>query len=215
MRIHLFALIGFGARRYREHMNIDDSPRTRRWTRIEYERLIDEGIFGEDEHLELLDGLLVVREPQGSRHGAAVAALSAVLARAFGPGFHVRPQLALALDDTSEPEPDIVVLRGGAWDYIRAHPSAPVLVVEIAETSLELDREYKSRIYARAGMAEYWIINLLESVIEIYRQPGATADTPFGWRYESAQRLVPGATISPLSAPEVSIAVGDLLPPPG
>lgn len=181
---------------------------------MEYERLIDEGIFREDEHLELLDGLLIVREPQGSRHGAAVAALSAMLARAFGAGFHVRPQLPLALDDASEPEPDIVVVRGGPWDYVRAHPSAPLLVVEIAETSIALDREHKSGLYARAGVTDYWIVNLPERVIEIYRQPEPAAGTSFGWRYRSAQRLAPGTMVSPLSAPEVSIAVGDLLPPP-
>lgn len=107
-------------------MTIDDALlKTRRWTRVEYERLVDHGIFRGDEHLELLDGVLVVREPQGSRHSAAIVALCEVLARAFGPGYHARPQLPLALDETSEPEPDIVVVRGGAWDYVTAHPSAP------------------------------------------------------------------------------------------
>jgi Uma2 family endonuclease len=206
-------LIGHGARRYRERMAIDDPPRTRRWTRVEYERLVDQGIFREDEHLELLDGLLVVREPQGSRHGAAVAALCAALARAFGAGFHVRPQLPLALDDASEPEPDIVVVRGGAWDYVSAHPTTPLLVVEIAETSLLLDREHKSSLYARAHVADYWIVNLPESVIEVYRQPVPAIGTSFGWQYQSGQRLTAGAIISPLSAPQVSVAVGDLLPP--
>lgn len=94
-------------------MAVGDPPvKTRRWTRAEYERLIEHGMFGEDERLELLDGLLVVREPQGSRHGAAVVALQQALAQAFGPGFHVRSQLPVALDDTSEPEPDAVVPRG-------------------------------------------------------------------------------------------------------
>jgi Uma2 family endonuclease len=194
-------------------MAIEDPPRTRRWTRREYERLVDHGIFREDEHLELLDGLLVVREPQGSRHSAAVAALCAVLARAFGAGFHVRPQLPLALDDASEPEPDVVVVRGGAWDYVRSHPSAPVLVVEIAETSLTLDREHKSGLYARAGVADYWIVNLREAVLEIYRQPEPSASRPTGWEYRSTERRAPGTTISPLAAPDRSIAVADLLPP--
>ena len=90
-------------------MAVDDPPlKTRRWTRTEYERLVDQGAFREDERLELLDGLLVVREPQGSRHSAAVAALCEILARAFGAGYHVRPQLPVALDDMSEPEPDVV-----------------------------------------------------------------------------------------------------------
>src|SRR5262249_36551949 len=157
-----------------------------------YERLVDESIFRDDEHLELLDGLLVVREPQSSRHGAAVASLCAVLARAFGSGCHVRPHLPLALDETSEPEPDVVVVRGEAWDYVSAHPSAPLLVVEIADASLALDREHKSGLYARAGVADYWIINLPERVVEIYRQPVPAAGTRFGCRYASVQRLAPG-----------------------
>jgi Uma2 family endonuclease len=180
---------------------------------VEYERLVDEGIFREDEHLELLDGLLVVREPQGSRHGAAVAALCAVLARAFGAGFHVRPQLPLALDAASEPEPDVVVVRGDAWDYVSSHPSAAALVVEIAETSLAIDREHKSSLYARAGVADYWIVNLPETVLEVYRQPAASASAPFGSAYRSVQRLAPGAAISPLAAPGAPIRITDLLPP--
>ncbi|MBI2015752.1 MAG: Uma2 family endonuclease, partial [Candidatus Rokubacteria bacterium] len=125
-------------------MKLDDPPlRTRRWSRVEYERLVERGTF-EGERLELLDGLLVVREPQGSRHSAAVAAACQVLERTFGPGFHVRPQLPVALDDTSEPEPDVVVVPGGPWDYRHGHPAAPLLLVEIAETSLALDRRHKS-----------------------------------------------------------------------
>src|SRR5262249_13843812 len=124
--IALRALIGSTPRRYHDRVEIDDLPvKTRRWTRREYERLVDQEIFRDDARLELLGGLVVVREPQGSRHGAAIAALSRVFARAFGDGFHVRPQLPIALDDASEPEPDIVVVRGGPWDYVRAHPSVP------------------------------------------------------------------------------------------
>src|SRR5260370_31481310 len=94
-------------------MTLGDPPlRTRRWTRVEYERLVDQGVFHADEHLELLDGLLVVREPQGSRHGAALAALCDVLARAFGAGFHPRPHLPVALGHAPQPEPDVVVLPG-------------------------------------------------------------------------------------------------------
>lgn len=191
----------------------DPSLKTRRWTRVEYERLIEQGMFGEDEHLELLDGLLVVREPQGSRHGAAVAALCEVLARAFGAGFHVRPQLPVALDDTSEPEPDVVVVRGGPWDYVSAHPSTPVLVVEIAETSLAIDRRHKGGLYARAGIADYWIVNLPDAVLEIYREPAPSASAPFGWQYRSVQLLMRDASVRPLAGSSAHIAVADLLPP--
>ena len=195
-------------------MAFDDTPlKTRRWTRVEYERLVDQGIFQGDERLELLDGVLVVREPQGSRHSAAVVALCEVLIRAFGTGYHARPQLPLALDEMSEPEPDIVVVRGGAWDYVSAHPSAPALVVEIAESSVSVDRQHKSGLYARAGVADYWIVNLREAALEIYRHPTPAATAPFGWAYQSVQRLVRGASIAPLAAPQAEIAVADLLPP--
>jgi Uma2 family endonuclease len=106
----------------------------------------------------------------------------------------------------------LVVVPGGAWDYVASHPSASALVVEIAETSLSVDREYKSGIYARAGIADYWIVNLHEAVVEIHRQP-APAATPFGWDYRRGQRLAPGATITPLAAPDSPIAIADLLPP--
>ncbi len=195
-------------------MAIDDAPlKTRRWTRVEYERLVDQGIFQGDERLELLDGVLVVREPQGAGHSAAVVALCEVLARAFGTGYHARPQLPLALDEMSEPEPDIVVVLGGAWDYVAAHPSAAALVVEIAETSLSIDREHKTGLYARAGVTDYWIVNLREAALEVYRQPVPATSAPFGWQYQSVRRLVRGASIAPLAAPQTAIAVADLLPP--
>ena len=179
----------------------------------QYDQLIRYGVFGEDEHVELLDGLLVVREPQGSRHSAAVVALQQALAQAFGSGFHVRPQLPIALDDSSEPEPDAVVVQGAPWDYARSHPATPLLLVEIAEASLAIDRRYKGSLYARAGIADYWIVNLAESVLEIYRDPAPMPSARFGWEYRTRERLTRGAAISPLAAPATVVAVTDLLPP--
>src|SRR5207249_1006092 len=127
--------------------------------------LVEHGMFRPDERLELLDGLLVVREPQGSRHAAAVAATRQVLATAFGPGYHVRDQAPVALDDASEPEPDLAVVRGGPWDYQHGHPSAPLLIVEVAEWTLARDRRRKGALYARAGIADYWIVNLVDLVL--------------------------------------------------
>src|SRR6266508_6144051 len=95
---------------------------TRRWRRVEYERLVDLGIFV-GERLELLDGVLVVREPQGSPHAAIVGHVGQVLRSSFGEGWHTRLQAPLALDEESEPEPDVAVVAGGYRDYLRAHPS--------------------------------------------------------------------------------------------
>ncbi len=187
--------------------------KTRRWGRLEYERLVEQGMFRPDEHLELLDGLLVVREPQGSRHAAAVTAARQVLAAAFGPGYHVRDQAPVALDDTSEPEPDLAVVRGEPWDYQHGHPSAPLLVVEVADSMLALDRRDKGGLYARAGIADYWIVNLVDLVLEVYRDAVQSFSARHGWEYRSVRSLPREAMISPLAAPDARITVADLLPP--
>lgn len=106
---------------------------TRRWRRAEYDRLVALGIF-DGERLELLDGLLAVREPQGSSHAATVGQIGEVLRCAFGAGWHVRLQAPLALDDDSEPEPDVAVVAGAHRDYVGSHPETAALVVEVADS---------------------------------------------------------------------------------
>jgi hypothetical protein len=126
--------------------------RTRRWTRIEYERLIEVGVFRPGDPVELLGGDLVVSEPQGSAHHTAIGLVEDALRATFGPGWVVRTQGPIALDDESEPEPDIAVAPGSRRDYSHQHPARPVLVVEVSESSLRLDREHKGGLYARAGL---------------------------------------------------------------
>src|SRR5947208_12806819 len=117
--------------------------RTRRWTRAEYERLIDIGVFRPDEPVELLGGELIVSEPQNSAHYTAIGLVEDALRAALQPGWLVRSQGPIELDDESEPEPDVAVTRGERRSYSRRHPSRPVLVVEAAESSLAFDREHK------------------------------------------------------------------------
>ena len=190
---------------------IEPYVKTRRWRRVEYERLVDLDVFA-GERLELLDGVLVVREPQGSSHAAIVTQIGLVLGSAFGAGWHPRLHAPLALDEDSEPEPDVAIVAGGPRDYVRAHPSTAALVVEVAESSLRLDRRLKSGLYARAGLPEYWIVNLVEGVLEIHRQPQPAADAPYGWVYRSLAILRPPAAVTPLAAPGALIPVADLLP---
>lgn len=189
---------------------IDAHVKTRRWRRVEYERLVDLGMFV-GERLELLDGLLVVREPQGSHHAAVVAQIGRVLESAFGPGWHPRLHSPLALDDDSEPEPDIAIVLGAPRDYLTAHPGTAALVIEVAESTLRLDRLFKSGRYARAGIRDYWIVNLVERVLEVHRDPQPAAGTRRGWRYRSVEPLRPPAKVTPLAAPSALIDVADLL----
>jgi Uma2 family endonuclease len=118
---------------------------------------------------------------------------------------------SIALDDESEPEPDVAVVAGTVAEYLHEHPTRPVLTVEVSESSLALDRLHKGSLYARAGLADYWVVNLIDRVLEVYREPVRDADAPYGWRY--ARREVLDATVvaTPLAAPQVVIRVADLL----
>jgi Uma2 family endonuclease len=186
--------------------------RTKRWTRLEYERLIDLGAFRPDDRLELLGGQLVVREPQGHLHSTGIRLAARALRAAFGPSWNIDAQLPVSLDDESEPEPDVTVVGGGPRDYVASHPTRPVLVVEVALTSLALDRGEKASLYARAGLADYWIVNLVDNVLEVYRDPESDRDAPSGWRYRSVRTLRTGDRVTPLAAPDAEIPVSDLLP---
>ena len=188
------------------------SVKTRRWTRVEYDRLIDAGFFHPGEKLELLAGDLVVREPQGGPHMTAIGLAEDSLRAAFGSGWIVRTQGPIALDDETEPEPDVAVVRGSRRDYVAGHPGRPPLLVEVAESSLAFDREQKGSLYARANVPEYWIINLVDRVLEVYREPGADPAAPYGWCYTALLRLGPADWVSPLAAPGARIPVADLLP---
>ena len=187
-------------------------PRTRRWTRLEYERLTELGVFGPDERLELLDGQLVVREPQGSRHAGTIRRVIAALRRALGDAWQVDSQLPIALDDTSEPEPDISVVPYAPDVYLEAHPSRPALIVEIADSSYRIDREHKASLYARAGIADYWIIDVVRGAVEVHRDPVAAPNAIYGWGYRTVATLRPPATIALLVEPARSIPVAALLP---
>jgi len=189
-----------------------DKTTTRRWTRTEYDKLIDLGVFRPGDPIELIGGELMVAEPQGAAHYTAIQKAAKALEAAFGPGWTVRAQGPIGLDEESEPEPDVAVVPGTTEDYRSAHPSRPALTVEVAESSLSSDRERKGSIYARAGLPDYWVLNLIDRVLEVYREPAAEPSAPFGWRYTRCEVFAPSARVSPLAAPGASVRVGDLLP---
>lgn len=183
---------------------------TRRWTRAEYDRLIELGILDEDEPIELLDGLMIVREPQGRPHMTVVGLLAEALRAAFGPGWFVQVHGPIALDDLSEPEPDVCVVHGAWRDYRDDHPTRPALIVEAADSALAVARGRKATAYARAGIADYWIVNVTARSVEIYRDP-LVGRGP-GSLYRSIEIVGATGTVSPLARPSARIAVADLLP---
>jgi Uma2 family endonuclease len=186
--------------------------RTRRWTRAEYYRLDELGIFQPTERLELVGGQIVIKERQSPRHATAIRLAKEAFEAAFGPAWDVRTRGPITLDEESEPEPDIAVVPGGPRDYLAAHPSCPPLVLEVAEATLAFDRDYKTSLYARAQIPDYWLVNLQDQVLGVYRQPIVDAAAPYSFRYSSAVTLREGDSVSPLAVPSARIAVVDLLP---
>lgn len=176
-----------------------------RLSRAEYDRAVEAGVFEPDARLELIDGALLAMTPQGSRHAAAVSLTARELRKAFGERVEIRIQSPLALGDDSEPEPDVAVVPGSARDYRDRHPAEALLVVEVADTSLDRDRTVKQRLYAGAGIPEYWLISLPDARVEVHREAGAD-----GYRRRSTHRA--GETIAPAARPGTAIDVGDLLP---
>jgi Uma2 family endonuclease len=134
---------------------MSSSVEIRRWSRKEYEMLIEAEFFRPDERLELVKGIVYQRPALTSWHAATIQAAQEVLRPLFSSGFHVRTQMALALTPDSEPVPDVSVVPGHWRDYLSAHPETAALVIEITELPARFDREEKSSVYAEAGIPEY------------------------------------------------------------
>ena len=171
--------------------------------------MIGAGILHEDEPIELIEGRLIVAEPQNTPHAKAIELVADALRAAFGPGWRIRVQLPIALEPDSEPEPDVSVVAGSPRDDREDHPSHPALVVEVADTSVRLDRAVKARVYARGGIPEYWIVNLVARVLEVHRHPRRRSDRHA--RYATITRAPPGESVQPLAAAR-AVAVSDLMP---
>jgi len=164
--------------------------------------MVEEGFFDEDEKIELLDGVIVQMTPQGIGHAAAIERLTQVLVLALAPRARVRVQLPYAASDVSEPEPDVAVVPPG--DPERSHPDRSLLLVEVAESSLAKDRRVKTRIYAAAGVPEYWIVDVAGRTIEVRTDPAEGS-------YRRVRIARPGETIRLQAFPDVEIAVSDVV----
>lgn len=170
--------------------------------------MVDSGLLHEDERVQLIEGEILEMTPQRPPHAATVQLLTQVLRQVFGSAAGVRVQLPLALSHDSEPEPDLAVIAGDARDFLTDHPTTALLVVEVADSSLALDRR-KARVYAAAGIPEYWIVDLAERGLEVHRAPGAS---PGGLAYAEQFIIGDGDHVTPVTRPDVTIAVADLLP---
>ena len=183
----------------------------RKFTKAEYYRMAEMGFF-EGQRVELIDGEVVLMSPQEAEHATAVELVAEILRHVFTGRFHVRDQKPLDLGEGYEPEPDIAVVEGSPRDYSSTHPKSAALVAEVALTSLDYDRTVKSSLYARAGIPEYWVLNLRDRRLEVFREPFPQPETPFGYGYRHLTVFLPDDEVAPLCKPEAKVKVTDLLP---
>ena len=176
------------------------------FTTTEYHQMLQAGILSEDDRVELIEGEIWEMSPIGSRHIWCVAYLDRILQRGVGDDVIVLVQSPIRLNDFSEPEPDLTVVRPPAGAFPETLPTAEqaLLVIEVAESSVGYDRDVKIGLYARSGIPETWLFVLPESRIEVYRDP-----SPEG--YQLVLTLRPGDRLSPLAFPDLMIEVNALL----
>jgi Uma2 family endonuclease len=179
----------------------------RRFTPDEYHRLAEAGVLLPDERVELVRGVIRRMAPKGRRHVVAVQRAIQIFAVRLAGRATVSIQDPLVREHWhSEPEPDVVLFSNPDADAYGTPESDPLLVVEVADSSLDFDRTEKAKLYAEAGVPEYWIVNLVDDLLEVHREPEAGG-------YRSRQVLAQGDRIAPLHYPDLEIDPGELIPP--
>jgi Uma2 family endonuclease len=182
-------------------------PAKHRLTAAEYHRMAEVGILREDERVELIDGEIIDMAPIGSNHASVVARLTAWLNGAAAGRYVVFPQNSLALSEHSEPQPDLTVLKHRD-DYYRAAlpvPADVLLLIEVSDTTGDFDRSTKVPLYARSGIAEVWIVNLRDEVVEVFREPE-------GGSYSSASRFGREEHVASTAFPDLVLPLDELFP---
>jgi Uma2 family endonuclease len=176
------------------------------FTLQQYHRMAEAGVFTEDDRVELIEGEIIEMPPIGSRHAACVNRLTHLFSRGVGTHALVSIQNPVQLGEHSEPQPDVALLRPRPDFYAAAHPTVSdiLLFIEVADTSVGFDRDVKVALYAQAGIAEVWLVDLTAGHIEVFRQPA-----PEG--YQVVHRLARGRHLAPQALPDVELAVDPML----
>ncbi|ALB42337.1 MULTISPECIES: Uma2 family endonuclease [unclassified Anabaena] len=180
----------------------------RLWTVEEYHRMNEAGIFAPDERVELLEGRIIWMIAKGTAHRSAVGRIDRLLQDCLKNRALICVQDPVKLNDRSEPEPDISVVKIHPLDYADHHPtpSEVYLIIEVADSSLKLDCETKAQAYSLAGIKDYWVLDVVKRELHIFRNPTENG-------YESQVIIMESETVSPLEFPDLQIRLSDMLPP--
>jgi Uma2 family endonuclease len=180
----------------------------RLWTVEEYHRMAEAGIFHPEERVELIAGQIIKMTAKGTAHGAAVGRTDKLMQNRLREQAWIRIEQPVVLDDASEPEPDVAVVRLDPLDYADHHPtpSEVYLLIEVADSSLKYERETKGKAYARSGIADYWVLDVIDRKLHVFREPAQEG-------YQSEVIFSQESSVSPLQFPTLEIALQDMLPP--
>ena len=184
-------------------------PQSRHWTLAEYYQLAEEGWF-RGQRVQLIEGEIIQMPPQGHAHAKSLMHISRWLHDMFKKDDLVRIQMPLNAMEDSDPEPDAAIIRG-PMDQYHDHPQSALLAIEVADSSLRLDRR-KAKIYAAAGVQEYWIVNLSDRCVEIHREPQVDKQSKTGFAYQSRTIAGESEMISPILLASAQVKVAELLP---
>ncbi len=189
----------------------------RRWTVQEYHRAAQGGVFGPDERLDLIQGEILKKVAQNPPHRTALRNTAKTLERTLGAGFEVFSQAPFVASADTEPEPDVYVVPGASNDYADRdiQTSDILLLVEVSDTTIGFDRGRKAAVYAEAGVADYWVLNVQERCLEVRREPATLPPgEPFPFGYQTITVFQEPEAVAPLASPDRPVRVADLLPPP-
>ncbi len=182
------------------------------WTREQFHQLGNAAFF-EGQRVILMEGEILVMPPIGDLHAGIVTVASAVLRDVFGPGFFVREEKSFDVGNATDPQPDIAVVAGTMREFLYQGITNVALIVEVSDSTIAYDRSKKASLYAKAGVADYWVINLDQKPpqVEIHRQPQPDDTQHYGFGYGEKTVCPSGAIVQPLAAPN-PVAVSALLP---
>ena len=188
-------------------------PKTHKWTVEEYYRMAEIGLF-DGKRVELIEGEVIEMSAMGRPHVIALNRTADLLKLIFARGWFVQTQAPLRFGKRSEPEPDIAVVKGKMEDYLTDHPTTAGLIIEVSDKTLNYDRKRKAGLYAKAGIQDYWVLNLKKHQLEIFRRPIPNAEAWHSFSYGDQHIVMEGESASPLIKPDAMIAVTEMLPPP-
>lgn len=189
----------------------NNEPKVIRWTKQEYLYLAELGLF-EGRRTEFLEGEIIEMPTMNSPYATGVTLTDEALRKIFSEKFVVRNQMSLDFGEDFEPVPDIAIVAGKTRDFFESHPRTADLVVEVSDTTLSYDRNRKASLYAKFGIRDYWILNLKNRTLEIYRHPTEDENTFYAFGYAEKTTLDENAEVAPLAASVAKIKVADLLP---